>query len=64
MEIIEFEEIFSPVVRFLSIVILVAMLVDDNQKLYLMNGNAMLFLKRRSGKALHDGPHASAPHFG
>lgn len=51
MEIIEFEEIFSPVVRFLSIVILVAMLVDDNQKLYLMNGNAMLFPKKAIRKS-------------
>lgn len=31
MEVIDFEEIFSPVVRFMPIVILVTMVIDDDR---------------------------------
>lgn len=46
MEGIDFEEMFSLVVRFLSVVILVATVVDDDQELHLINANGTLFLKR------------------
>ena len=46
MEGIDIEKIFSLVVKLLSIVILVAMVVDDDQQLHLIIVNATLFLKR------------------
>lgn len=52
MEIINFEGMFPPVVRFLSIVTPVTMVVDDDQTLHLINVNVILFLKQQLGRAL------------
>lgn len=52
MEGVDYERCLTPVVKFLSIEILVAMVVDHEQGLHLINVN-VAFLKQRLRKGLH-----------